>query len=242
MIMEPVITRKQLEADLTELKRMVLRLGKMAEESIGKAIWALKNQDAELARTVLAKDDDIDDLAEALDNACMHFAARFQPLGEDLRAVTSIMHMAVDLERIGDYGGNIAKVAVELADKELIKPLIDIPRMLDVLSAMMSKALVAFDTDNAEMAKEVFAMDDLMDDLEKQIMRELLILMMERPQRIEQATQLLNVARTLERGGDHVTNVAERVIYILTGKTVKASAFRRPRPATPYAHKEHEER
>ena len=81
-----------------------------------------------------------------------------------------------------------------------------------------------------------------MDDLEKQIMRELLLLMMERPQRIEQATQLLNVARTLERGGDHVTNVAERVIYILTGKTVKASAFRRPRPATPYAHKEHEER
>ena len=164
--MEPVSTRKQLEADLTELKRMVLRLGKMAEESISKAIWALKNQDAELARMVLAKDDDIDDLAEALDNACMHFAARFQPLGEDLRAVTSIMHMAVDLERIGDYGGNIAKVAAELADKELIKPLIDIPRMLDVLSAMMSKALAAFDTNNAEMAKEVFAMDDLMDDLE----------------------------------------------------------------------------
>jgi phosphate transport system protein len=229
--MEPINARKQLEADMTELKRMVLRLGKMAEEAIGKAIWALKNQDADLARTILAKDDDIDDLAEALDNACMHFAARYQPLGEDLRAVTSIMHMAVDLERIGDYGGNIAKVAVDLADKELIKPLIDIPRMLDVLSAMMSKAMVSFDTNNAEMAKEVFTMDDMMDDLEKQIMRELLVMMMERPQRIGQATQLLNVARTLERGGDHITNVAERVIYILTGKTVKASSFRRPIPA-----------
>ncbi len=229
MAMESINTRKQLEADLTELKRMILRLGKMAEEAISKAIWALKNQDADLARTVLAKDDDIDDLTEAVDNACMHFAARYQPLGQDLRSVTSIMRMAVNLERIGDYGSNIANVAVELADKELIKPLIDIPRMVDVLSGMMSKALVAFDTDNAEMAKEVFSMDDMMDDLEKQIMRELLVMMMERPQRIEQATMLLNVARTLERAGDHVTNVAERVIYILTGKTVKASTFRRPK-------------
>lgn len=239
--MESVNTRKQLEVDLSELKRMILRLGKMAEEAISRAIWALKNQDAELARAVLAKDDDIDDLTEAVDSACMHFAARYQPLGQDLRAVTSIMHMAVNLERIGDYGSNIAKVAVELADKELIKPLIDIPRMLDILSSMMAKALAAFDTDDAESAKEVFSMDDMMDDLEKQIMRELLVLMMERPQRIEQATLLLNVARTLERAGDHVTNVAERVVYILTGKTVKASAFRRPLPTTPCEGREDEE-
>ncbi|MDD4613232.1 MAG: PhoU domain-containing protein, partial [Synergistaceae bacterium] len=89
--------------------------------------------------------------------------------------------------------------------------------------------LAAFDTNNAEAAKEVFPMDDLMDDLERQIMRELLLLMMEKPQRIEQASSLLNVARTLERAGDHITNVAERVVYIVTGKTVKASAFRRPK-------------
>jgi len=137
--------------------------------------------------------------------------------------------MAIDLERIGDYGGNIAKVALDLADKELIKPLIDIPRMVDALSSMVEKVLTAFDTGDAEGAKTVFPMDDLLDDLEKQIMRELLLMMMENPQRIGQATQLLNVARTLERAGDHITNVAERVVYICTGKTVKASAFRRPK-------------
>lgn len=227
--MNEINLRKQLEADLTELKRMILRLGKMAEESIVKAAWVLKKQDAAMAKVIFEKDDDLDELAGDIDNACMHFVARYQPLGEDLRAVTSIMHIAIDLERIGDYGGNIAKVAADLADKELIKPLIDIPRMVEVFSSMLDKALTAFDTDDVEAAKEVFGMDDLMDDLEKQIMRELLLLMMERPQRIEQATQLLNVARTLERAGDHITNVAERVVYILTGKTVRASAFRRPK-------------
>lgn len=227
--MNAINLRKQLEEDLTELKRMILRLGKMAEESVTRAVWALKNQDVEAARSVIEKDDEIDDLAGSVDSACMNFTARYQPLGEDLRTVTSIMHMAIDLERIGDYGDNIAKAAIDLSGQELVKPLIDIPRMVDTLSVMVEKALAAFDTNNAEAAKEVFPMDDLMDDLERQIMRELLILMMEKPQRIEQASSLLNVARTLERAGDHITNVAERVVYIVTGKTVKASAFRRPK-------------
>ena len=227
--MNEINLRKQLEEDRGELKRMILRLGRMAEEAISRAVWALKNQDAAVARNVIEKDDELDELAEGVDSACMHFTARYQPLGEDLRAVTSIMHMAIDLERIGDYGGNIAKVALDLADKELIKPLIDIPRMVDALAVMVEKALTAFDTGDAEAAKAVFPMDDFLDDLEKQIMRELLLMMMENPQRIGQATQLLNVARTLERAGDHITNVAERVVYICTGKTVKASAFRRPK-------------
>lgn len=227
--MNEINLRKQLEEDRGELKRMILRLGRMAEEAISRAVWALKNQDTAVALSVIEKDDELDELAEEVDSACMHFTARYQPLGEDLRAVTSIMHMAIDLERIGDYGGNIAKVALDLADKELIKPLIDIPRMVEALSSMVEKALTAFDTGDAEEAKAVFPMDDLLDDLEKQIMRELLLLMMEKPQRIGQATQLLNVARTLERAGDHITNVAERVVYICTGKTVKASAFRRPK-------------
>ncbi len=227
--MNGINTRKQLEADLSELKRMILRLGKMSEEAVTRAVWALKNQDAAVAREIIARDDDIDGLAEAVDNGCMHFTARFQPLGEDLRSVTSIMHMAIDLERIGDYGGNIAKVAIELSGGEFIKPLIDIPRMVETLSAMMDKALFAFDMGDGDAAREVFSMDDILDDLEDQIMRELLLLMMENPRRIKQATRLLNVARTLERAGDHITNVAERVLYILTGRVVKASSFRRPK-------------
>ena len=159
----------------------------------------------------------------------MNFVARFQPLGEDLRTVTSIMHMAVDLERIGDYGGNIARAAIELAGKELMKPLIDIPRMTTTLSEMLEKAMASMERREPALAREVFPLDDLVDDLEKQIMRELLLLMMERPQRIEQATLLLNVARTLERAGDHITTVAERVLYSLTGKVIRATDFRRPK-------------
>lgn len=227
--MQELNARRQLEADLSELTRMLMRLSKMAEEALARSVWALKNQDVETARNVLDKDDALDQLTGRIDVECMNFVARFQPLGEDLRTVTSIMHMAVDLERIGDYGGNIARAAIELAGKELMKPLIDIPRMTTTLSEMLEKAMSSLERREPALAREVFPLDDLVDDLEKQIMRELLLLMMERPQRIEQATLLLNVARTLERAGDHITNVAERVLYSLTGKVIRATDFRRPK-------------
>ena len=227
--MQELNARRQLEADLSELTRMLMRLSKMAEEALARSVWALKNQDVETARNVLDKDDALDQLTGRIDVECMNFVARFQPLGEDLRTVTSIMHMAVDLERIGDYGGNIARAAIELAGKELMKPLIDIPRMTTTLSDMLEKAMASLERRDPALAREVFPLDDLVDDLEKQIMRELLLLMMERPQRIEQATLLLNVARTLERAGDHITNVAERVLYSLTGKVIRATDFRRPK-------------
>ncbi len=227
--MQELNARRQLEADLSELTRMLMRLSKMAEEALARSVWALKNQDVETARNVMDKDDALDQLTGRIDVECMNFVARFQPLGEDLRTVTSIMHMAVDLERIGDYGGNIARAAIELAGKELMKPLIDIPRMTTTLSEMLEKAMSSLERREPALAREVFPLDDLVDDLEKQIMRELLLLMMERPQRIEQATLLLNVARTLERAGDHITNVAERVLYSLTGKVIRATDFRRPK-------------
>ena len=227
--MQELNARRQLEADLSELTRMLMRLSKMAEEALARSVWALKNQDVETARNVLDKDDALDQLTGRIDVECMNFVARFQPLGEDLRTVTSIMHMAVDLERIGDYGGNIARAAIELAGKELMKPLIDIPRMTATLSEMLEKAMSSLERREPALAREVFPLDDLVDDLEKHIMRELLLLMMERPQRIEQATLLLNVARTLERAGDHITNVAERVLYSLTGKVIRATDFRRPK-------------
>lgn len=225
--METINTRKRLEADLEELKRMVFRMGRMAGESLERAVYALKERDAEAARRIIGEDDKIDELEDRIDNGCMEFAARYQPLGEDLRAVTSIMHIAVDIERIGDYGGNIAKTAIQLADKEPIKPLIDIPNMVDKINIMLDTSLNALDTRSPERAMTVFAMDDEVDELEKQIMRELFIMVMEKPQRIEQSFMLMNVSRTLERAGDHVTNVAERVSYMFTGKNVRASEYRR---------------
>jgi len=143
------------------------------------------------------------------------------------------MHMAINLERIGDYGVNIATATLELEGKALIKPLLDIPRMAAVLSEMLDKILSIFDVGNADGANAVFSLDQQIDALEKQVMRELITLVTERVDRLEQAFLLMKVARTLERAGDHVTNIAERVIYMYTGKKVKASDYKPPKE--PYA-------
>ncbi|MDR2527797.1 MAG: phosphate signaling complex protein PhoU [Synergistaceae bacterium] len=221
--------RKQQDSDLVEIKRMLFHLGKISENAVIRAVWALENGDSVMARAVIDGDDALDELTGHIDANCMSFGARYQPLGRDLRTITSIMHMAVDLERVGDYGVNIARAALEMEGRVLIKPLIDIPRMAAILSEMLDKALDAFDAGNAEMAQAVFAMDELVDELEKQVVRELFTMIMERVDRLEQAFLLMNVARTLERAGDHATNIAERVIYMCAGKTVKASEFKRPR-------------
>ncbi|MDR1048203.1 MAG: phosphate signaling complex protein PhoU [Synergistaceae bacterium] len=221
-------TRKQQDFDLAEIGRMLLRLGKMSENAIGRAVWSLEKNDIPAARSIIDGDDALDKLTERIDTGCMSFAARYQPLGEDLRTITSLMHMAVDLERIGDYGVNIARVTIGLDGKSLIKPLIDIPRMAAVLAEMLDKALSSIDSGDFEAAKRVFTMDEQIDELEKQVMRELFTMVMERVDRLEQAFLLMGVARTLERAGDHATNIAERVIYMRTGKTVKASDYKTP--------------
>ena len=227
--MTTISIRKQEDADLAEIKRMLIRLGKMSENAVVRGVWALKNSDAEAARSVIDGDDALDDLTERIDGSCMSFNARYQPLGQDLRTIVSTMHMAVDLERIGDYGVNIARAAIELERKPLIKPLIDVPRMAGILSEMLGKALSAFDVEDVETVKAVFTLDDQIDALEKQVVRELFTMVIERVDRLEHAVLLMGVARTLERAGDHATNIAERVIYMCTGKTAKASDYKNPR-------------
>jgi phosphate transport system protein len=222
-------TRKQLESDLLELKRKMMQLGKMSEDAITRAVWALKNKDAAVARTVIDGDDAIDEFSDQIDSECMNFAARYQPLGQDLRTIQAMTHIAVDFERIADYGVNIARVAIQMNGKEWIKPLIDIPRMVEIISEMISKALTALDICDKEFVLQVFKLDETVDDIEKQIVRELFLLVMEKPSRIEQSFMLMSIARALERAGDHVTNVAERIYYICTGKKTKASDYKRPR-------------
>lgn len=223
--------RKRLETDLEELKKMIFLMGRMSANALEKSVTALKNRDVESARRVIAYDDAIDDLEERIDNCCMEFAARYQPLGEDLRIVTSLMHIAVDLERIGDYGDNIAKIAIDASAKEPIKPLVDIPIMAEKITKMLDIALTALDTRSPELAISVFPLDDEIDDLEKSIIRELFGVLMDKPELIERSFQLMNVSRTLERAGDHVTNIAERVVFMYTGHTARASSYRRKKEA-----------
>lgn len=222
-----ISTRHRRETDLKELKKMIFLMGRMSADALEKSVSALKNGDIEAAGAVLEHDDVIDALEEKIDNSCIEFAARYQPLGEDLRVVTSLMRIAVDLERIGDYGGNIAKIAIDMDGKEPIKQLIDIPRMVEKIVNMLEISLTALDTRSPETAISVFALDDEIDDLEKEIARELFHLLIAKPELIEQSFQLMNVSRTLERAGDHVTNVAERIAYMYTGCNTRASVYRK---------------
>ena len=214
--------REHIDLELKNLEEKLLKLGKLAMDAVSQSVLALKEQDVEKAKAVIEGDKNLDDMAEDIDMSCLKFMARFQPLGQDLRTVSAIMHMAVDLERIGDYGASIAKRAIKLSDRPHIKPLLDIPRIESDIRKMVFLALDALMEKDTKKAEDVCRMDDEVDDLERQIFRELLLIMIERPQVIEQATELLLVARTLERAGDHATNLAERVIYMVTGKKISA--------------------
>lgn len=227
--MMDINVREHIDLELKNLEEKLLKLGKLAIDAVSQSVLALKEQDVEKAKAVIEGDKNLDNMAEDIDMSCLKFMARFQPLGQDLRTVSAIMHMAVDLERIGDYGASIAKRAIKLSDRPHIKPLLDIPRMESDIRKMVLLALDALMEKDTKKAEDVCRMDDEVDDLERQIFHELLLIMIERPQVIEQATELLLVARTLERAGDHATNLAERVIYIVTGKKISASQIRRPR-------------
>ena len=221
--------RKTQDEALDRIREQLLKLGNLAQDAIRKAVWALEKQDEALSREVLNGDDVLDELASGIEEGCLLFTARYQPVAQDLRTISAINRMAVDLERIGDLGVSIAKITRFFFGKTLIKPLIDIPRMAAIVEEMIDGTMRAFINRDAEEAKKVCALDDLLDDLDRQIFNELLLLMIENPRVIEQATQLVLVSRALERAGDHTTNLAEKTIYMVTGKNVKASEFRRKR-------------
>ncbi|ACZ18331.1 phosphate uptake regulator, PhoU [Thermanaerovibrio acidaminovorans DSM 6589] len=226
--MEPLNIRKHMDQDLGEIRSGMMRLGAMAEASIRGGVAALVKRDRSEARRVIESDDEADQLAGWLDMSCLEFMARYQPLGADLRAISCAIHMAVDLERIADLGVSVAKRALRLMDQEPIKPLMDIPLMGDRVCAMLDLAVKAYLNGDEDLARELCAMDDQVDDLQDRVERELLMIMIDRPATIAQASALGEVARVLERAGDHATNLGEHIMFMITGRRVKASQFRRP--------------
>ncbi len=219
--------RASLEEDLRKLEEKMLKLASLSKEALEKAMKALVNQDADLANEVINADDTLDDLTIDIDMSCVEVIARRQPLARDLRTITTIMKMVVDLERIGDLAVNIARVVLAIGKEPFIKPLIDLPRMADHAQKMLDMAIDAYLKRDVNKAYEVCKMDNFLDDLERQIMSELFFLMLEDPGRtLKQGVQLLFVARFLERVGDHATNLAEKVIYMITGKLMRASEIR----------------
>ena len=213
--------RHTYDQELETLRKELLGMGELVAIAINDAVTSLARQDVELARKVIAGDDSIDNLEISIEDKCMVLIARQQPMARDLRIISTGMKITTDLERMGDHAYDIANVTLRLADQPLIKPLVDIPRMAKMAQKMLQDSLEAYTRLDIELAEQVCLADDAVDDLYQQVFRELLTYMMEDPRTIGQATQLIFVSRYLERIADHATNIAEWVIYLVTGQRLR---------------------
>ena len=211
-------TRASFDRHLQDLQDDLLVLGKMVETAISRALYALKARDLEASRQVVKDDDLIDTKRYELEERCIELIATQQPLAGDLRIVITVLHIAVELERMGDYAEGIGKISIMMGDQPPLKPLIDIPRMAEKASIMLSDSLDALVKRDADLALRVCYADDEVDALYDQVYRELLLMMIQDPKAIERATYLLWTAHDLERLADRATNIAERVIFLVTGK------------------------
>ncbi len=213
--------RSQFQEELKVLKIKLLKMGSMVQNIIEVSVQALAKQDLDRAKSVFELDDDIDALELEIEHQCMNLIALQQPIARDLRTIGTILKIITDLERMGDHAVNIAKVTLEIGEDKLIKPLIDIPNMARLTEAMVNKSLDAFMHEDIDLAKELDVDDDQVDDLYEAIYLELIEMMLENPEIIKQATQLLFIGRYLERTADHATNIGERIIYMVTGERMK---------------------
>ena len=216
--------RERYDQQLRGLQDDLLRLASLVESSIGRALTALQQQDVEEARRIIADDDLIDRQQYALEDKALSLIARQAPLAGDLRLISAVISIASELERMGDYAEGIAEITIRGANEPLLKPLIDIPRMAELAQRMLREALDAFVNRDAEAARGLAREDDEVDALTTQVQNELLTYVVREPQQIERALHLFFVAHNLERVADRATNIAERLIFLVTGEIVDLNA------------------
>ena len=211
-------TRTAFHKKLREIQDDILAMGSMVSKAISRSIEALKNRDLDLANQVIADDKKVDRKRFEIEDKCVELIATQQPMASDLRTILAVLNILSEVERIGDYAEGIAKIAVMIGNEPPLKPLIDIPRMAEQMVDMLRRSLDAFVNRDAEAAKKIVAEDDTIDHLYDQVFRELLMFMAEDPKTITRATRLIWVAHNLERAADRVTNICERVVFVVTGK------------------------
>ena len=209
---------------LREIQYEIMVMGSMAGKAIIRSIEALKNRNLELAHQIIDDDQKINDKRFEIEERCIELIATQQPMASDLRIITAILNITTELERIGDYAVGIARIVIYIGDEPPLKPLIDIPLMAEKTVDMLNQSLDAFINRDAEAAKKITKEDDLIDNLYDQVFRELLIIMAEDPKTITRATRLMWTAHNLERAADRVTNICERVVFIVTGKMEEIGA------------------
>ncbi len=212
------MTRSVFEKKLAEVQEDMLVMAGMVQEAIQQGVEALKTRNVEQARRVIANDVEINDKRYETEEKCIELISLQAPLASDLRAIIAVLHITVDLERMGDHAEGIARIVLMLADEAPLKPYIDLPRMAEIASEMMEGALEAYKNRDTALARRIIDRDDEVDELYEQLYRELLIFMIEERGTIQRATYLIWVAHNLERIADRVTNICERVVYLVEGK------------------------
>ncbi len=212
------VTRETFDRELRRLQEDVAAMGAHAGEAIHRAVEALKARDVPAAEQIIAEDEQLDATHLELEERCMRLLATQQPMAGDLRTIAAVFAITIDLERLADHAEGISRATKRLGREPLVKPLIDIPKMEQLVQHMLAEALEAFRLRDAARAARMAQDDDVVDGLRAQIFRELLDIMIRDPDKVTRALELLLVAQHLERAADHITNIGERVIYMVTGE------------------------
>ncbi|MCL5025919.1 MAG: phosphate signaling complex protein PhoU [Chloroflexi bacterium] len=210
--------RSTYENELQQIQDQMLVMASMVDRQIDRSIQALKNRDLDESRRIVADDLQINKIRFDIEELCIQIIATQQPMASDLRAIVAVLNIITDLERMGDHAEGIAKISLMIGDEPLLKPLIDVPRMADKARDMLRRTMDAFVERDAEAAKRIAEEDDQVDALYDQVYRELLTFMLSEPSNITRATYLLWVAHNLERIADRVTNICERIVFLVTGR------------------------
>ncbi|MGE0902456.1 MULTISPECIES: phosphate signaling complex protein PhoU [Dehalococcoides] len=211
--------RMGFDRHLRELEDDMLLLGSMVGKAVDRSMQSMKERDLELAKQVIEEDKLINQKRFEIEEKSIELMATQQPMARDLRIIVAVLNIIVDLERIGDHAEGNAKIALMLGEEPPLKPLIDLPRMASKTEEMLNRALGAFVRRDSAEALRVIDEDDEVDGLYNQIFRELLVFMAEDPHTISRATRLIWAAHNLERSADRVTNICERVLFVITGKS-----------------------
>jgi phosphate transport system protein len=216
--------RNLFETELSQLQDDILIMGSMVIQALKDSVDALKNQDLEVAQRIIDEDKEINRRRYDIELRSLTVIARQQPMASDLRLLAAILEIVTELERIGDYAKGIGKITIMMGKDPLIKPLVDIPQMCDKVVDMLRRALDAFVAQDLEVARTLPLEDDEVDDLYNHVQRDILNILLQKPELIDRANYLLWAAHNLERAADRVTNICERIVFTVTGELIEMDA------------------